>query len=32
VLAQRDGLPAMTADRQWRTIADAVEVKVIVIR
>jgi ribonuclease VapC len=31
-LAQRDGLPAMTADKQWRTIADAVEATIIVIR
>ena len=31
-LAQRDGLPAMTADRQWRTIADSVVAKIIVIR
>lgn len=31
-LAQRDGLPAMTADKQWRTVADAVDAKVIVIR
>jgi hypothetical protein len=31
-LARRDGLPAITADRQWRTIADTVEAKIIVIR
>lgn len=31
-LARRDGLPAWTADKQWRAIADAVEVKVILIR
>lgn len=31
-LAHRDGLPALTADRQWRTIADAVGVTVTVIR
>lgn len=31
-LARRDGLPALTADKQWRTIADAVGVKVLVIR
>lgn len=31
-LAQRDGLPALTADKQWRTIADAVGVAVSVIR
>ncbi len=31
-LAGRSGLPAMTADRQWRTIADLVDVEVILIR
>lgn len=31
-LARRDGLPALTADRQWRTIADAADVKVVLIR
>ena len=31
-LAKRDGLPAVTADRQWRTIADEAGVKVTVIR
>lgn len=31
-LARRDGLPALTADKQWRTVADAVGVFVIVIR
>ena len=31
-LAKRDGLPAWTADRQWKTIADAAEVKVVAIR
>ena len=31
-LARRDGLPALTADRQWRTIADAAGVTVTVIR
>lgn len=31
-LALRDGLPALTADKTWRTIADAVGVKVSVIR
>lgn len=31
-LAQRDGLPALTADKQWRTIADAVGLTVSVIR
>lgn len=30
-LARRDGLPALTADKQWRTIADAVGVTVSVI-
>ena len=30
-LAKRDGLPAVTADKQWRTVADAAEVKLIVI-
>lgn len=31
-LALRDGLPALTADRTWRMIADAAGVKVSVIR
>lgn len=31
-LARRDGLPALTADKQWRTVADAAGVAVTVIR
>ena len=31
-LAQRSGLPAWTADKAWRTIASATNVKVILIR
>lgn len=31
-LAQREGLPALTADRQWAQVADAVNVEVVVIR
>ena len=31
-LALRDGLPAWTADRQWRTVSDAVGAKIVVIR
>ena len=31
-LAKRDGLPAMTADKQWRTIADEAGVNIAVIR
>lgn len=31
-LARRDGLPAMTADRQWRTIAAPADVDVRIIR
>ena len=31
-LARRDGLPAFTADKQWRTVADAAGVTVAVIR
>ncbi|MBD3772353.1 MAG: type II toxin-antitoxin system VapC family toxin [Rhodobacteraceae bacterium] len=31
-LALRDGLPALTADKTWRTIADAASVKVSVIQ
>jgi len=31
-LAERDGLPALTADKQWRTIADAVSARIVVIR
>ncbi|WP_179563132.1 MULTISPECIES: type II toxin-antitoxin system VapC family toxin [unclassified Sphingomonas] len=31
-LANRDGLTALTADKQWRTIADAAGVSVAVIR
>lgn len=31
-LARRDGLPALTADKQWRTIAEATGVTISVIR
>jgi PIN domain nuclease of toxin-antitoxin system len=31
-LARRDGLPAWTADKIWKTIADASQVKVVAIR
>ena len=31
-LARRDGLPALTADKQWSTVADAADVTVSVIR
>ncbi|WP_121120184.1 type II toxin-antitoxin system VapC family toxin [Croceibacterium ferulae] len=31
-LAKRDVLPAWTADRQWKDIAEAADVKVVVIR
>ena len=31
-LAKRDGLPALTADKQWRTIAEAAGTKVVQIR
>ncbi len=31
-LALRDGLPAWTADRQWRIVADAGGVQVVVVR
>lgn len=31
-LARRDGLPALTANKQWRTVADAVGLTVTVIR
>jgi PIN domain nuclease of toxin-antitoxin system len=31
-LARRDGLPALTADRQWQGVASAVGVEVVVIR
>ena len=31
-LAQRDGLPAWTSDKQWRTIAHAIDAKIVVIR
>ena len=31
-LAMRDGIPAMTADKQWRVIADAVGAQIVVIR
>lgn len=31
-LAKRDALPAWTADRKWKEIAAAAEVKVVVIR
>jgi ribonuclease VapC len=30
-LSLRDGLPAWTADRVWRSIADAAKVKVVII-
>ena len=30
--ARRDGLPALTADKQWRTVADAAGVTVTLIR
>jgi len=31
-LARREGLPAMTADRQWELVAKAVGVEVVLIR
>jgi ribonuclease VapC len=31
-LALRDGLPAWTADRQWRTVSGAVGAEIVVIR
>lgn len=31
-LARRDGIPALTADRQWRTVAEAAQVTVSIIR
>ena len=31
-LALRDGCPALTADRQWTQIAEAVEVEIVVVR
>lgn len=31
-LAERDGLPALTADKQWRVIADDIAAKIVVIR
>ncbi len=31
-LARRDKLPAWTADRKWKEVADAAEVKVVLIR
>jgi ribonuclease VapC len=31
-LAARDGLPAWTADRQWLSVADRLEVEVFIIR
>ena len=31
-LAKRDGLQAMTADKQWRTVAEAVGAKIQLIR
>jgi PIN domain nuclease of toxin-antitoxin system len=31
-LAKRDRLPAMTADKQWRTVAEAVGAKIQLIR
>ena len=31
-LARRDDLPALTADKQWRTVADAAGITVSVIR
>jgi ribonuclease VapC len=31
-LAKQEKLPAWTADKRWREVADAVEVKVVVIR
>lgn len=31
-LAKRQNLPAMTADRRWKEVADAAGVKVVLIR
>lgn len=31
-LAKREGLPAMTADRRWKEVADTTGVKVVLIR
>ncbi len=31
-LAARDGLPAWTADRQWRAVSQRIDVEVVVIR
>lgn len=31
-LARRDGLPAWTSDGQWKTVAEAADVKVVAIR
>ena len=31
-LARRDGLPAWTADRAWRTVSDAIGAEIVVIR
>lgn len=31
-LAKRDKLPAWTADRKWKEVADAAEVKVVLVR
>ena len=31
-LAKREGLPAMTADRRWKEVADTAGVKVVLIR
>ena len=31
-LAQRSGLPALTADKAWKTIASAAKVKIVLIR
>jgi PIN domain nuclease of toxin-antitoxin system len=31
-LALREGLPAWTADRQWRTVAEAIGVEIVLIR
>lgn len=31
-LARHEGLPALTADRQWQTVADAASVSVSIIR
>lgn len=31
-LAKRDGLPALTADKAWKTVASAIDVEVVLIR